>query len=203
MENKQLRILIVTANPIRERYLDIESEVRMIEFVLEDKPQLTGIELDFLHNANINSLRNKLLEYKPHIVHLSCHGAYDQREGLGYVVLCSPDNKLKPDSVDAFRLATAFGEPKTVQLVFLSSCYGARQDINAVFSGVAQCIHAAGIPAVAALQVALVDKTSHAIGLNFYRYLLREQLSVEECINRIRRYLFICELLAEMICFLR
>jgi hypothetical protein len=185
-----LRILVVTANPRSLGQIDTLKEQQMLHFILEEKPSLENVRMEVLHDATVQRLRDTLLSFKPHIVHLACHGGYNEKEDLGFVALISPDDSSRHDLVNSYRFATLVQEPETVQLVFVNTCFGAHTASVSAFSGIAQCLHAIGTPDVVALSFYLQDKTAHAIVLNFYRYLLREGDSVEDAVTKVRRHLF-------------
>lgn len=188
---EELRILLVSANPIREVSIDVKTEERMLRFVMDEAPFLEKVQLYHLGNASVNALRKALADFRPQIVHLACHGTYDREERVGKLVLAAEGNHETPDAIDSYRFAILMKEVGSVQLVFLNTCHGASQDSQGVFSGLAQCLHANDIPCVVALQYVLLDKTAHAVVLNFYRYLLRDRLSVEESVGHVRRFLFL------------
>lgn len=189
--NGKVKLLLVTANPILTNYLDVGTEERLIQFVIDEAPKLENIELDILHNASVNSLREKLLKFRPHILHFSGHGGYRDDEDLGYIVLADKNNPQQPEEVNSYRFSAIIQEAGSVQLAFLSTCRGSAGDDKSAFSGVAQLLHANGVNGVAALSFAVQDRTGHAILANFYRYLLRYGLTVEESIARVRKLLFI------------
>lgn len=189
--NEDLRILLVSANPLRDVRLDVATEEQMLRYVIEEMPRLGGIQFQHLRDASVNRLRRALADFQPDIVHFACHGIYDHDEGVGTLALAAEDNHDVADTIDAYRLAILMRETGTINLVFLNTCHGARQSPDGVFSGLAQCLHANDIPAVVALQYVLLDKTAHAVVLNFYRYLLRDRLSVEESVSLVRRHLFL------------
>jgi hypothetical protein len=187
----RLRLLIVTANPLRQAPIDVEKEEEMLRFALRPT-QVNGIvEIYVLHNADIQSLRDKLLEYKPHVVHLACHGDYNREDDQGVIALASAGNPNEPEFINSYRVAMLLREPDSVQLVFVNTCYGAYPGKSSAFSGTAQSLHAIGIPEVVALQFALLDTTAHAIVLNFYKYLFQEGVTVEAAVSKIRQHLFI------------
>ncbi len=193
-DQNELRILLVTANPVGTFYIDVLKEQKMLEFVCEEqlkKNDNINIRLEPLHDANIQNLHEKLIDFKPHIVHLACHGGYSQEDNLGFICLNSTETHEKRDDVNSYRFAALINEAKSVQLVFVNTCYGAFQETSSEFSGIAQCLHAIGIPDVIALQFVLLDTTAHIIVLNFYKYLIHEGLCVEECVTKVRRQLFI------------
>lgn len=186
-----LRVALITASPTTLGYLNLDAEEKQLKFVLDAPPELQKIKFRSLHNATINSLRDFLDNFRPNILHFSGHGTFDNEEEQGYVILHSPDNHKKYDSVSAFRFASLIQECDDIQLVLLSSCFGAFAGTETALSGVAQCIHASGVNDVISLQFPLSDKTGHAIVLNFYKYLLRNSLTVEKCVGKVRRYLLI------------
>ncbi len=194
-DENELRVLLVTANPVGTTYIDVLKEEKMLRFVLEEKysneNSNINLQVKVLHDANIEKLRDKLYQVRPHIVHLACHGGYSNEHDLGFICLNSTETHEKRDDVNSYRFATLIDEVKSVQLVFVNTCYGAFQETSSEFSGIAQCLHAIGIPEVIALQFVLLDTTAHTIVLNFYNYLIHDGLSVEECITKVRRQLFI------------
>lgn len=186
-----LRILLVASSPLSSRPIDVWTEEAMFKFVLSDEFISKEISFEVLRNPTVHDLRDKIIQFRPHVVHLACHGIFDRSERLGYILLSSKVADGEPDRVNAFRLAAILSEARSVQLVFLNTCFGAANAGDIRFSGLAQCLHGNGIPAVAALQFVLRDTTAHAIVVNFYRYLLQERLSIEESISLIRRHLFL------------
>ncbi|QIR36776.1 CHAT domain-containing protein [Tolypothrix sp. PCC 7910] len=192
-DNQKIRILLVTSDPKNMHSLNFNKEEKLLKFVINESPTLDkSIQLEVIHNANTNILREKLLSFRPHILHLSCHGGYDKKENLGVIVLESPNNPREPDYVNSYRLTSIIQEPGSVQLAFISTCYGAKSDhLSSAFSGVAQLLHASGVNDVIALTFSVLDTTGHAILANFYKYLLRYGLTVEESISQVRKFLFI------------
>ena len=190
ISNDTIKILLVTASPHNLPLLDSIKEEMMLRFVIEEHSLQEKVELHVLHDATVSQLRKKLDDIKPHIVHISCHGGFNEKEGYGLVALCAEDNKAEFDLVNAYRLAALLSEQGSVRFVFSSTCFGATQNPVYTYSGVAACLHASGISAVASLQFNLFDRTGHALALNFYHHLLGEQRSIEDCITHTRQYLF-------------
>jgi len=188
-----LRVLLVTASPLSEAPIDVLQEERLLRFITEDKALSGHVQLEVLHKASVESLRERLLTYRPHVVHLACHGGFDEQDDMGFVALHSskPETRESVDYVTSYRFAVLVKEPGTVKFTFVNSCYGAFQSGPSSFSGIAQCLHGTGVATVVALQYAVQDTTAHAILLNFYRYLLKDGHSVEESISLVRRHLFV------------
>jgi DNA integrity scanning protein DisA with diadenylate cyclase activity len=184
-----IKVLLVTASPRRLGHIDTETEEKMLQFVL-DSVHSVRVEFEKIHDATVQRLRDALLDFRPHIVHLASHGGFNDEDGLGFVALVSDDDPSSFDLVNSYRFATLIDEPKSVQLVFVNTCYGAFQGGLSAFSGIAQCLHAIGVSDVVALQFMIQDKTAHAIVLNFYRYLLCDGNTVEDCVTMVRRHLF-------------
>jgi len=189
-KDNELRILLVTASPDSLGHIDFLKEEQMLRFVLDELAPLEKVRLEVVHGATVQSLRSSLLSFRPHVVHMACHGGYDPKDDLGFVALASAEDAGATDLINSYRFATLMQEPESVQLVFVNTCYGAFQSSESAFSGIAQCLHAIGVADVVALQFFLLDTTAHAIVLNFYRYLLREHCTVEDSVTRVRRDLF-------------
>jgi hypothetical protein len=190
-DDEGLRILTVTASPPGTSPIDVSMDEKILNFIIGKSPMLERVQLEVCRDATIVSLRKHLYAFRPHIVHLACHAGYDVNEDLGFVALNSSKEEQAAEHVNAYRLATLMQGVADIQLVFANTCLGARQQASSSFSGVAQCLHAMGIPTVVALQFQLTDRTAHAIVLNFYEYLLRDGLPVEDAVGHLRRQMFI------------
>jgi hypothetical protein len=189
--DSSLRILLVTANPIERASLDLDSEEGLLRFAINQAPAISNVELESIRDADVNKLDEKIKDFQPHIVHFAGHGGYDAESDLGYVVLCSQNRRPGYDPVNCFRFSSLMRLSDSLKLVFLNNCHGAHQGLISSQSGIAQSLSASDIPGVVSMKFAITDATAHAIVLNFYRLLLRENKPVEECVSLIRRYLFV------------
>lgn len=190
-DGDEVRILVVMASPEEIAPIDVDMDGRLLQFILEREPSVKGVRLDFLPDATVVSLRRRLHEFRPHIVHIACHAGYDSQEDLGFVALVSARDGASVDRIHSYRLSTLLQESEDLQLVFVNSCLGAHQAASSALSGVAQCLHAMGIANVVALQFQLRDTTAHAIVVNFYDHLLRESRTVEGAVGELRRLMFL------------
>jgi hypothetical protein len=192
LADDELRILLVTANPIDTAMLDLRMEEHLLTFSINQPPSISNnVHVKTLHDADINQLDDTITNFNPHVLHFAGHGGYDRDSQLGFIILCSQDGRKRPDFVNCFRFSDILRRSKSIKLVVLNNCFGAHQGLAFALSGVAQSLNASDIPAVVSMQFAISDTTAHAIVLNFYRLLLREKMAVEECVANIRRYLFI------------
>ncbi len=190
-DEDEVRILVVTASPEGDSPIDVDMDGRLLQYLVAQEPRIKGVRLEQCNDATVASLRERLHEVKPHVVHLACHAGYNPKEDLGFVVLVSAKDNISSDRIHSFRLATLLQECSDLQLVFINSCFGAHQRALSSFSGIAQCLHAVGIPNVVALQFSLLDTTAHAIVMNFYDHLLRASRSAEDSVSELRRLMFI------------
>lgn len=186
-----LRLLLVTAAPTSLSPIDSYREEEVIRFAFENQPHAKDVEFSVLHGATVNELRKALGDHRPHVVHFACHGTYHQREGMGSLAFCKDNSCEEYELVNGFRIATLLRESGSVKLVFVNSCYGAFQNDASPYSGVAECIHANGVSAVVSLQFAVLETTAQVITLSFYHHLLCDRFCVEECVTRVRQYLFL------------
>ena len=84
-DNNKIRVLLVTSNPKSLATLNLTKEEYLLKFVIDEPPALSNIiELEVIHNANTNNLREKLISFRPHILHLSCHGDYNSDNERNY-----------------------------------------------------------------------------------------------------------------------
>jgi hypothetical protein len=106
-----LRILLVTANPPDLSQIDVETEEKMVRIILEEPPELPSVQLEVLHRASAQTLSAALTQFRPHIVHLACHGTYNEDEDLGFLALHSTTDPDRHDPVNSYRFASRRSRP--------------------------------------------------------------------------------------------
>lgn len=160
-----LRILVLTAEPSGCTHLDAEEEWKDLKKALKDLEKRGEVVLDRLERATLEGLHLKLR--KPfHILHFIGHGTYarDQEHGT----LLFQDGLVTDD-----QLATILRDQDSLRLVILNACEGAHGSRAERFSGVAQSLVHAGIPAVIAMQFRITDSAAIAFARSFYQEIAR------------------------------
>lgn len=129
-----LRILFSACAPIDQVGLDYEKEE---EAILRIAHRLGGqVHLEICEAGTFDELRERIVEYRPHIVHLSGHGIVLQ--GIGSFAF--EDERGHTDSREARDMAAQLFAGQGVRLVFVNGCQSAQ---NAV-AGICQALTAEG-----------------------------------------------------------
>lgn len=155
-----LDLLVVVASPMDREPLDVEDELQQLLTTVGAFAGMGWIKLHFLggsydisrQRATRNNLRNRLaiLSSRPCAVLIIAHGEYDETKQEGVILLEREDGS--PDVVSSAVLAGSLAVAYGLRLVVLNLCMGTRSAPFEPFSGMAQAVIAAGIPAVATMR---------------------------------------------------
>jgi hypothetical protein len=154
-----LRILFLAAAPTNQPALDYEKEEEAILHATLQGALLFTAEL-----GAYEELDELLRQVKPHLVHLSGHGAVG-RDGVGR--FCFEDDGGHTDARSAADLAQLFRE-RHVPCVFLNGC----QTSQAAVAGLCQGLITAGLPLALGWAASVADERATAFAETFYRELL-------------------------------
>ncbi len=162
-----LRVLIALSSPDNlSEYnlapLKSEREVGLVRQALQDK----NVALDVLEHTVAAPLRQKLREFKPHVVHMIGHGLF--KNELGWLVIEDDDHKVRLIGERQFR-EFFLGADET-RLVLLNVCQGASQSSARVISGLAPQLVRRGLPAVVAMQAKVPDRAAVTFASEFYQW---------------------------------
>ncbi|KAM3100322.1 AAA-like domain-containing protein [Phormidesmis sp. 146-12] len=116
------RILILAANPRSSTPLRLDQEVREIDDALKGARNRDQFELKQKWAVRPKDMRRSVLEFEPHIVHFSGHGA-----GTGGLALEDEAGQAKLVSAEA--LAGMFEYAEQVECVLLNACYSEVQAV--------------------------------------------------------------------------
>jgi tetratricopeptide (TPR) repeat protein len=156
-----LRILFLAAAPTDQHALDYEKEE---EAILRATATLKGARLFTAELGSFEELQALLQQVRPHVVHLSGHGAVD-RDGVGH--FCFEDDAGHTDARPAADLARLFVN-HDVPCVFLNGC----QTAQAAVAGMCQALTAAGLPLALGWAASVADERATAFAETFYHELL-------------------------------
>ncbi len=156
-----VRILVVAVGSCGGNALDIEREWNILRQALSDPAR---VSLDRLDPQTPTALQRKLQQQAYHILHFIGHGSFDQGEGV--IELEGEDRRTI--RLTGQRLATILGDQQELRLVVLNSCSGARTSGRDPFSGVAQSLVTAGLPAVIAMRTRISDQAAIVWSRHFY-----------------------------------
>lgn len=179
-----LHLLVAMANPKTPGLdrLDLERERGAIVDAL-DGFSVEGVKLEWqpwLEEATYQDLLERLAK-KPELFHFSGHGYFSADDEYGSLVLVEDKTRNSPHFLPATDLAKLL-QASGVRLAFLGACESSRVNGRSPWTGVAQAILAAGIPAVVAMQYEVLDTAVTLFSRGFYTA-LASGLSVDEAVS--------------------
>jgi len=182
-----IRILVAIAGPVDLVELDVEAEWQRLRDSLADLESRGAIELERLDNANMSELQRTLRRREYHVLHFVGHGGFDDRLQDG--VLMMEDPQRRAVAVGAQRLGTLLHDHRSLRLVVLNACEGARTDVADPFAGVAQTLVQQGLAAVIAMQFEVSDSAAIVLANEFYGA-LADGYPIEAALAEARKAIF-------------
>ncbi len=164
------------------------AERKHLEAAFADIPS-SLLRLEFLDTlVTPGRIEDALYEYRPHILHLTMHGVFN--DGRGQAALYLQDSAGKTRIVTDADFANIFerlGQDRP-RLIFLAACESAARSTEDVFAGVAPQLVQVGVPAVVAMQDQIVLATMRKLTSTFYKELFRHG-EVDRALNAARSLL--------------
>jgi tetratricopeptide (TPR) repeat protein len=173
-EPKNRRLLAAFASPSDLEELDLEKEKAGLQKAFQDTT--TNIDLEFLEDATMDGLRQKLQE-QIDILHFAGHGSFERTGqgikfgtelGEGILLLVNPQGGSAPVPADQLAI-NLLGSG--LQLAVLSACESGKRDVQNVWSGVVAAIAEAEVPAIVAMQFSIWDEAAITFAHHFYQVL--------------------------------
>jgi len=164
-----LRILGVAANPENLADLDTDREKQRVEKATEDLKEKGLVELTWLRGQTWQDLQRAMRGGPWHIFHFIGHGGFNSRTDEGLIALM--DDVGKARYLSATQLGMLLTDHRSLRLVVLNSCEGARGSEHDVFSSTASILVQQGIPAVLAMQYEITDQAAIVLSHAFYEAL--------------------------------
>ena len=166
-----LTVLVVVSDPTDIAVLDVAQEKEKLRQALAKPIEEGRIQLRFLDDARLTSLRDALSENDVHVLHFIGHGGFDGKEG----VVAFENDAGTSRMVTSATLAMLLQNFSTLCLVVLNACEGARNSAQDPFAGVAQALVRGRIPAVIAMQFEITDSAAIAFCHEFYKAIAKGQ----------------------------
>jgi hypothetical protein len=166
-----LRILAVVADPQDVSKLEVEREWLLLQEALGSLQSRQLIKLERLERPTVSALQRRLrqIDGDIHVLHFIGHAHYDAVQASGGIFL--EDEKRNHHFVVGEDLAMLLHDHRSLQLVFLNACEGARSSDAYLFAGTAQTLVQRGIPTVLAMQFPISDGAATALTHEFYQAL--------------------------------
>lgn len=182
-----LRVLVVISDPSDFDRLDVEEEWARLQLGLEDLTRAGLLELTRLDRATLLELQRQLRQTDYHILHFIGHGTFDESSGDGFLVL--EDENGRGRTVSGQYIGQLLVDARSLRLVVINACEGARTSRTDPFAGVAQSLVQQGVPAVVAMQFPISDMGATHFSHEFY-LALSEGYPVEGALAEARRAIF-------------
>ncbi len=184
-----LKVLVASASPSGHAFLPgIAEEQKRIRQIL--RPHIRGhlVKLDFLPNLTVQALSQKLKEGY-HVLHYTGHGTFQESAKGGEGCLIFENESGDAEPVNTARLELLLRDSE-VRLVILNACQTAQTSRFDYFTGTAQALVSAGLPAVIAMQHKIFDDSGVVFAETFYRS-LTEQFQIDMAVQAARKELAI------------
>lgn len=161
-----LRILLMAASPTDLDALDVQAEWDKVREALEGLSRDGRVQLHRVPTGRLADLRRELRQGAYHVFHFIGHGRYDSDAGDG--VLALEDSQGRTHPVTGTDLGMLLHDHRSLRLVVLNSCEGARAGVSDSYSGTAQSLVYQTIPAVVAMQFEITDHAAITFAHTLY-----------------------------------
>ncbi len=182
-----LKVLVMISSPQDYEELNVEAEWEKLHQAFTQLPPGL-VQVDRLPHASLAELDQQLSRDSYHIFHYIGHGEFDERNDTSYLVL--EDSEVLEDEegkrVEGEKIDVHLQNHPSLRLVILNACEGARAGSHDVYTGIAQGLIRAGIPAVIGMQFEISDKAALAFSSRFYDCIARGK-PVDESLDDARR----------------
>ena len=125
------------------------------------------VQVDRLEAGTLSALQRPLRLREYHVLHFVGHGRWDEDAQDGALALEGPNGRTR--LVTGLDLGLMIRTHRSLRLVVLNACEGARSARDDPFGGVAQALVRQGIPAVIAMQFEISDPAAVVFSQSFYQ----------------------------------
>ena len=162
-----LRILALIAAPDDVQGLQGDEEWDKLKGALADLIGRGLVQAVRADGGTLAALQPPLGLHEYHVLHFIGHGGYNEEAQDGALALEAADRTTR--LVTGRDLGLVIRGHRSLRLVVLNACEGARSARDDPFGGVAQALVRQGIPAVIAMQFEISDPAALVFSQNFYQ----------------------------------
>jgi hypothetical protein len=184
-----LKVLALVSAPDGFVELDAATERANLERALAPLLDSGSVQLEWLESATLSELERRIAAPNElHVIHYIGHGAYDEK-GTEAGILVLEDAHGRPHEVTGEELGGMMRDERSLQLVVLNSCEGARSSHVDPFSGVASSLLRSGLPAVIGMQTEITDEAAITFSDRLYTA-LAQGFPIDAALAQARRAIF-------------
>lgn len=187
----RLNILGMVASPGGLPALDVAREKARMEQAIADSRRRGLVNLTWLEGQTWRALKDAIGPGSGpwHIFHFIGHGGFNEQAEEGTLALASDDGHLH--LLSATHLGRVLADHRSLRLVVLNACDGAKAGKRDIFSSVGATLARRGIPAVLAMQEAITDRAAIELTRTFYEA-LAHGLPVDTAVTEARIAINVC-----------
>jgi hypothetical protein len=168
-----LRVLGVLASPRDLDPLNVRREKQRVEEAVRSLQEDGLLELTWLEGQTWRDLQHAMRGSRWHVLHFIGHGGFDRHRDEGFIALS--DENGETYRLSAAQLARLMADHRSLRLVLLNSCEGARGSERDIFSSTAAVLIRRGVPAVLAMQYEITDLAAVEFSRSFFDCLVDGQ----------------------------
>ena len=178
------RILGMIASPSDLPPLDVTREKQRVEQATQALRQNGLIELTWLEGQTWRDLQRAMRSGPWHMFHFIGHGGFDRQTDEGLIAISNEEGQAR--NLTATQLGRLLADHRSLRLVLLNACEGARGSQRDIFSSAASILVRRGIPAVLAMQYEVTDRASIELARAFYEA-LAENMPIDAATSEARK----------------
>jgi tetratricopeptide (TPR) repeat protein len=182
-----LRILAMIAAPSDAAGLSGQEEWAKLNSALGALEERGMVEIDRSETGALTALQRPLRLREYHVLHFVGHGVYDEDAQDGALALEGAAGRTR--LVTGRDLGQMIRGHRSLRLVVLNACEGARSASEDPFGGVAQALVRQGVPAVIAMQFEISDPAAVVFSQAFYEA-IADGMPVDVAMVEARRAMF-------------
>ena len=185
--SRPLRVLVMISSPNDYPPLDVDLEWAKLKEAVGDLENQGALSLTRTDDATLLNLQHLMRRDEYHIFHYIGHGTFDRQSQDGLLLFEDERNLGRP--ISGRQLGTILHDHRSLRLVIMNTCEGARTSRDDPFAGAAQSLVQQGIPAVIAMQFEITDKAAITLAREFYGA-VADGYPIDAALSEARKALF-------------
>lgn len=162
-----LKVLGMVAAATNLGGLNAEEEIARVEKATEPLQQAGLLTIRWMKKSGWADLQEALRRDDYHVFHFVGHGSFDSVTGTGTLMFTRADGQAT--TMSAADVARLLVEERSLRLVVLNACLGAKGDPGNLHSSTASILVRGGIPAVVAMQYEISNPAAEEFSATLYR----------------------------------